>query len=93
MLRTALLLSLLPAVALAQPKAPPTIVLPTDVVATIGRYLETRPYSEVGDMVNELRACLSAQIPDATGAITDKGQCPPVTKALKPDTPAKAMHP
>ena len=58
---------------------PATLILPTPVVAAIGKYLSERPYAEVASMVAALQQCVSVQVPNAQGAIVSHGECPAVT--------------
>ena len=57
---------------------PATLILPTPVVATIGKYLSERPYGEVAGMIQALQQCVAAQMPG------QHGECPAVTTAMKP---------
>ena len=76
MKRTILALSLLAPPALAE--EPATLILPTPVVAAVGKYLSERPYGEVAGMVQALQQCVAVQMPG------QHGECPTVTAAMKP---------
>jgi hypothetical protein len=64
---------------------PPTLVLPTPLVSTVVQYLTQRPYSEVAQIIASIQQCVSAQVPDKSGAVVSNGDtCPAVTAALQP---------
>ena len=91
MKRLILALSLLATPALAE--EPATLILPTPVVAAVGKYLSERPYAEVAGMVQALQQCVAVQVPNAQGAVTSHGECPAVTAAMQnpaaPPAPSK----
>ena len=75
---------------------PKTVVLPSQMVSDVFQYLASRPYSEVATILDGVKACIQIQVPDAKGAIVDRGQCPPVTEALraeKSSAPAELPKP
>ena len=86
MKRLILALSILAAPVLALAEEPATLILPTPVVATIGKYLSERPYGEVAGIIQSLQQCVAAQVPNAQGAVVSHGECPAVTAAMKPPT-------
>lgn len=63
---------------------PATLILPTPIVSAVAQYLSQRPYAEVAQMVDALRQCVAAQVPNAQGATVSHGECPAVEKAMKP---------
>jgi hypothetical protein len=82
MKRILLSLVLLPAVAWgAEP--PKTVILPTSVVAAVSRYMMKRPFEEVAQMLNEMDACVRAQIPDDKGVVVSHGECPEVAASMQ----------
>ena len=70
-------LSILTPVA-AMAEEPATLILPTPVVAAVGKYLSERPYAEVAGMIQALQQCVAVQVPG------QHGECPAVTTAMKP---------
>ena len=86
MKRIILALSMLAAPALAA--EPPTLILPTPVVAAIAQYLAQRPYADVAQIIGQIQQCIAVQVPNAQGATAERGECPAVTAALHPE-PAK----
>ena len=88
-----LALSILAAPVLALAGEPATLILPTPVVAAVGKYLSERPYAEVAGMVQALQQCVAVQVPNAQGAVTSHGECPAVTAAMQnpaaPPAPSK----
>ena len=75
-----LALSLLATPVVANAEEPATLILPTPVVAAVGKYLSERPYGEVAGMIQALQQCVAVQVPG------QHGECPAVTAALKPPT-------
>ena len=76
---------LVPVAAMAE--EPATLVLPTPVVAAVGKYLSERPYGEVAGMVQALQQCVAAQMPG------QHGECPAVTAAIQAKTPPAVAAP
>ena len=73
-------LSILTPVA-AMAEEPATLILPTPIVAAVGKYLSERPYGEVAGMIQALQQCVAVQMPG------QHGECPAVEKAMKKPTP------
>ena len=84
MKRLILALSILAAPVLALAGEPATLILPTPVVAAVGKYLSERPYGEVAGIIQSLQQCVAVQVPNAQGAVVSHGECPAVTAAMKP---------
>jgi hypothetical protein len=66
-----------------QPQMPPTMILPTQAVAQIYKYLGSRPADETRQLLNILDQCTSSQMPQ-NGAQA-RGYCPPVDARLEQD--------
>ena len=69
-------LSILTPVA-AMAEEPATLILPTPIVAAVGKYLSERPYGEVAGMIQALQQCVAVQMPG------QHGECPAVTTAMQ----------
>jgi hypothetical protein len=87
-LATALLASL---PALAQ-MPPPTITLPTPFVNEIAGNLAKQPYASVSALMDELRACVAAQVPQ-NGVTMNRGGCPGLVLPKPPPAPTPKAAP
>ena len=66
-------LSILATPAMALAGEPATLIVPTPVVAAVGKYLSERPYGEVAGIIQSLQQCVAVQVPG------QHGECPAVT--------------
>lgn len=75
---------------------PPTLVMPTALMAGLVQYLghkhadgSSLPFDEVAPFLTEIQACVAAQVPDDRGVIISRGGCQAVVAALNSKTDDK----